>query len=199
MAYIHRIRQGLPLVHPKPDENIATNFLYMMFGKDPAEPYRRAMNIALILHADHEQNCSAAAMRGIGSSHVDPFSAMAGAAGGPYGPPPGGVRTAWGWYAPPPRCRGTPPRPHPNPPHHPPPPTGRPPPAPPHTPAGTRVVSGGAGRPQCVLGEHITPLRIFSIPEPAVRLTPLTAADPGELARWVAPVVQYHLTGRPIC
>ena len=51
----------------------------------------RHMNQLLILHADHEQNCSAAAMRGIGSSHVDPFSAMAGAAAALYGPLHGGA------------------------------------------------------------------------------------------------------------
>ncbi|MDE3077916.1 MAG: citrate synthase, partial [Chloroflexota bacterium] len=49
VAYIHRMREGLPLVHPKPQANIAANFLYMLFGQDPDEVNARAMNIALIL------------------------------------------------------------------------------------------------------------------------------------------------------
>jgi citrate synthase len=54
----------------------------------------RALDILFILHADHEQNCSTSAMRGIGSSHVDPYSAMAGAAAALYGPLHGGANEA---------------------------------------------------------------------------------------------------------
>ena len=54
----------------------------------------RALDVLFILHADHEQNCSTSAMRGIGSSHVDPYSAMAGAAAALYGPLHGGANEA---------------------------------------------------------------------------------------------------------
>jgi citrate synthase len=53
-----------------------------------------ALDVLFILHADHEQNCSTSAMRGIGSSHVDPYSAMAGAAAALYGPLHGGANEA---------------------------------------------------------------------------------------------------------
>src|SRR4029077_825200 len=75
------------------------NFLNMLF-KMPAEKYQpnpvlsRALDVLFILHADHEQNCSTSAMRGIGSSHVDPYSAMAGAAAALYGPLHGGANEA---------------------------------------------------------------------------------------------------------
>jgi citrate synthase len=54
----------------------------------------RALEVLFILHADHEQNCSTSAMRGIGSSHVDPYSAMAGAAAALFGPLHGGANEA---------------------------------------------------------------------------------------------------------
>jgi citrate synthase len=54
----------------------------------------RALDILFILHADHEQNCSTSAMRTVGSSHVDPYSAMAGAAAALYGPLHGGANEA---------------------------------------------------------------------------------------------------------
>src|SRR6185369_7720231 len=54
----------------------------------------RALDILFILHADHEQNCSTSAMRGIGSSHVDPYSAIAGACAALYGPLHGGANEA---------------------------------------------------------------------------------------------------------
>ena len=54
----------------------------------------RALDVLFILHADHEQNCSTSAMRGIGSSHVDPYSALAGAAAALYGPLHGGANEA---------------------------------------------------------------------------------------------------------
>ena len=83
MAYKYSL--GQPFMYPRNDLSYAENFLYMCFGV-PAEPYEvnpvlaRAMDKILILHADHEQNCSTNAMRSIGSSHADPFSAVAGAA-----------------------------------------------------------------------------------------------------------------------
>ncbi len=93
-AYRHSI--GMPYVHPDNELNYAENFLSMMFKV--AEPkYKpnpilaKALDVLFILHADHEQNCSANAMRGVGSSHVDPYSATAGAAAALYGPLHGGA------------------------------------------------------------------------------------------------------------
>ena len=60
----------------------------------PNKKLERALDVLFILHADHEQNCSTSAMRGIGSSHVDPYSAMAGAAAALYGPLHGGANEA---------------------------------------------------------------------------------------------------------
>jgi citrate synthase len=64
----------------------------LKYKVDPA--LERALEVLFILHADHEQNCSTSAMRGIGSSHVDPYSAMAGAAAALYGPLHGGANEA---------------------------------------------------------------------------------------------------------
>jgi citrate synthase len=67
----------------------------LKYKVDPA--LERALDVLFILHADHEQNCSTSAMRGIGSSHVDPYSAMAGAAAALYGPLHGGANEAVLW------------------------------------------------------------------------------------------------------
>jgi citrate synthase len=98
-AYAYRHRMGLPYVMPDNDLSYTGNFLNMMFKM--AEPkyqvdpvLERALDILFILHADHEQNCSANAMRSIGSSHVDPYSALAGAAAALYGPLHGGANEA---------------------------------------------------------------------------------------------------------
>ena len=98
-AYAYRHSQGLPYVAPDNGLPYTANFLSMMFRM--AEPaYRphpdlvRALDVLFILHADHEQNCSTSAMRGIGSSHVDPYSALAGAASALYGPLHGGANEA---------------------------------------------------------------------------------------------------------
>jgi citrate synthase len=64
----------------------------LKYKVDPS--LERALDVLFILHADHEQNCSTSAMRGIGSSHVDPYSAMAGAAAALYGPLHGGANEA---------------------------------------------------------------------------------------------------------
>ena len=60
----------------------------------PNPVLERALDVLFILHADHEQNCSTSAMRSIGSSHVDPYSALAGAAAALYGPLHGGANEA---------------------------------------------------------------------------------------------------------
>ena len=98
-AWAYRHSRGLPYVYPDNDLGFTGNFLSMMFRMaeprytlDPA--LERALEVLFILHADHEQNCSANAMRSIGSSRVDPYSAMAGAAAALYGPLHGGANEA---------------------------------------------------------------------------------------------------------
>jgi citrate synthase len=95
-AFAHRHSKGMPYAYPDNDLNYTGNFLNMMFKttevKYSAHPVlERALDVLFILHADHEQNCSTSAMRGIGSSHPDPYSAMAGAAAALYGPLHGGA------------------------------------------------------------------------------------------------------------
>src|ERR671925_215672 len=98
-AYAYRHSIGRPYNHPDNDLSFAGNFLNMLFRmtelKYQVNPVlERALEVLFILHADHEQNCSTSAMRGIGSSHVDPYSAMAGAAAALYGPLHGGANEA---------------------------------------------------------------------------------------------------------
>jgi len=93
-AYRHSI--GMPYVHPDNELDYASNFLSMMFKiaepKYKPEPaLAKALDVLFILHADHEQNCSTSAMRGVGSSKVDPYSAAAAAAAALYGPLHGGA------------------------------------------------------------------------------------------------------------
>ena len=98
-AYAFRHSLGKPYNHPDPELSYAGNFLSMLF-KNGESQYRpdpvleRALDVLFILHADHEQNCSASAMRSIGSSHADPYSALAGAAGALSGPLHGGANEA---------------------------------------------------------------------------------------------------------
>jgi citrate synthase len=96
-AYRHSI--GMPYVYPDNDLSYTGNLLNMMFKMTevkykPNDVLERALSVLFILHADHEQNCSTNAMRSIGSSHVDPFSAVAGAAAALYGPLHGGANEA---------------------------------------------------------------------------------------------------------
>jgi len=98
-AWTYRHSRGLPYVYPDNDLGFAGNFLSMMFRmaepRYAADPVlERALEVLFILHADHEQNCSASAMRSIGSSKVDPYSALAGAAAALYGPLHGGANEA---------------------------------------------------------------------------------------------------------
>ncbi|MEX0691353.1 MAG: citrate synthase [Gemmatimonadales bacterium] len=95
-AFAYRHMVGLPYAYPDNDLSYAGNFLAMMFKTTearykPDPVLEKALDILFILHADHEQNCSTSAMRGIGSSLVDPYSAMAGAAAALYGPLHGGA------------------------------------------------------------------------------------------------------------
>jgi len=95
-AYAYRHHRGLPYVYPDNDLSYTGNFLNMLFKmtetKYKVNPVlERALDILFILHADHEQNCSANVMRSIGSSHADPYVATAGAAAALYGPLHGGA------------------------------------------------------------------------------------------------------------
>src|ERR1700752_5205138 len=98
-AYAYRHIVGRPYVYPDNDLSFTGNFLNMLF-KMPAEKYQpnpvlaRALDVLFILHADHEQNCSTSTMRNIGSSHVDPYSALTGASAALYGPLHGGANEA---------------------------------------------------------------------------------------------------------
>ncbi len=98
-AYAYRHRRGLPYVYPDNDLSYAGNFLNMLFKMTeqryaPNPIIERALDVLLILHADHEQNCSASAMRAVGSSHVDPYSALSAACAALYGPLHGGANEA---------------------------------------------------------------------------------------------------------
>src|SRR4051812_21938640 len=84
-AGAHRHSVGMPFVYPDNSLNFAENFLSMMWKvaepRYEADPIlARALDVLFILHADHEQNCSTTAMRTVGSSHADPYSATAAAA-----------------------------------------------------------------------------------------------------------------------
>jgi citrate synthase len=98
-AFTYRHHQGLPPANPENKLSFTANFLNMLFriGGGEYEPnpvVERALDILFILHADHEQNCSTTAMRVIGSSEADPYSALAGAMGGLFGPLHGGANEA---------------------------------------------------------------------------------------------------------
>ena len=98
-AYAYRHSMGLPYVYPDNDLSFTGNFLNMLFKMtelkyQPNPVLERALDILFILHADHEQNCSTSAMRGIGSSQADPYSALTGAAAALYGPLHGGANEA---------------------------------------------------------------------------------------------------------
>ena len=95
-AYTYRHNRGLRYIYPDNELSYTGNFLNMMFKITDAKctpnpTLERALDVLFILHADHEQNCSTNAMRAIGSSRVDPYSAMAGAAAALYGPLHGGA------------------------------------------------------------------------------------------------------------
>ena len=95
-AFAYRHSVGMPYAYPDNDLSYAGNFLNMMFKATevkytPNKTLEHALDVLFILHADHEQNCSASAMRGVGSSHADPYSAMAAAAAALYGPLHGGA------------------------------------------------------------------------------------------------------------
>ncbi|NQW02749.1 MAG: citrate synthase [Acidobacteria bacterium] len=98
-AYAFRHSIGRPYVYPDNELSFTGNFLNMLFKMTelkyrPHPVLERALDVLFILHADHEQNCSTSAMRGIGSSHADPYASLAGAAAALYGPLHGGANEA---------------------------------------------------------------------------------------------------------
>ena len=98
-AWAYRHSRGLPYVYPDNELSYAGNFLSMLFKMTelkykPNPVLERALDVLFILHADHEQNCSANAMRSVGSSQVDPYSAVAAATAALYGPLHGGANEA---------------------------------------------------------------------------------------------------------
>ena len=98
-AYAYRRAAGAPYVDPDESLGFTGRFLGMLRGQpgvrhSPDPVLERALDVLFILHADHEQNCSTSAMRGIGSSQADPFAALAGAAAALYGPLHGGANEA---------------------------------------------------------------------------------------------------------
>ncbi len=98
-AFAYRHSMGLPYAYPDNDLSYTGNFLNMLFKKtelkySPNPVLERALDVLFILHADHGQNCSTTAMRCVGSSHADPFSAVAAATAALYGPLHGGANEA---------------------------------------------------------------------------------------------------------
>ena len=98
-AYAYRHLVGRPYVYPDNDLSFTGNFLNMLFRMTESKyavnsVLARALDVLFILHADHEQNCSTTVMRSIGSSHVDPYSSLAGASAALYGPLHGGANEA---------------------------------------------------------------------------------------------------------
>ena len=98
-AFNYRNTIGMPYAYPDNDLSYTGNFLNMMYRMTetkykPNAVLERALDVLFILHADHEQNCSTNAMRAVGSSHVDPYSAAAAAAAALYGPLHGGANEA---------------------------------------------------------------------------------------------------------
>ena len=95
-AFVYRHAMGLPYAYPDNDLSYTGNFLNMLYKMtelkySPDPVLEKALDVLFILHADHEQNCSTNAMRSVGSSQTDPYSALAGAAAALYGPLHGGA------------------------------------------------------------------------------------------------------------
>ncbi|MDG6907865.1 MAG: citrate synthase [Nitrososphaerota archaeon] len=96
-AFAYRHSQGMAYIYPSNDLSYAENFLSMMYRPSwttqyqPNEVLAKALDTLFILHADHEQNCSSTAMRVVGSSHPDPYTAAAAATAALYGPLHGGA------------------------------------------------------------------------------------------------------------
>jgi citrate synthase len=95
-AFSYRHNRGMPYVYPDNDLSYAGNFLSMIYKMTelryvPDPRLEHALDVLFILHADHEQNCSTSAVRSVGSSQVDPYSAVAAGVAALYGPLHGGA------------------------------------------------------------------------------------------------------------
>ena len=98
-AFAYRHNRGMPYVYPDNDLSYSGNFLSMLYKiaelkYQPDPRLERALDVLFILHADHEQNCSTSAVRSVGSSQVDPYSATAAGIAALYGPLHGGANEA---------------------------------------------------------------------------------------------------------
>ncbi|MEI7889341.1 MAG: citrate synthase [Actinomycetes bacterium] len=98
-AFAYRHNRGMPYVYPDNDLSYPGNFLSMVYKiaelkYQPDPRLERALDVLFILHADHEQNCSTSAVRAVGSSQVDPYSAVAAGVAALYGPLHGGANEA---------------------------------------------------------------------------------------------------------
>ncbi len=98
-AFSFRHNRGMPYVYPDNDLSYAGNFLSMIYKiaelkYEPDPRLEHALDVLFILHADHEQNCSTSSVRSVGSSQVDPYSAMAAGVAALYGPLHGGANEA---------------------------------------------------------------------------------------------------------
>ncbi|MGB9186052.1 MAG: citrate synthase [Solirubrobacteraceae bacterium] len=98
-AFAYRHNRGMPYVYPDNDLSYSGNFLSMIYKiaelkYEPDPRLEHALDVLFILHADHEQNCSTSAVRSVGSSQVDPYSAMAAGVAALYGPLHGGANEA---------------------------------------------------------------------------------------------------------
>jgi len=99
IAWIYKLRTGQPFMYPRNDLEYISNFLYMMFGM-PTEKYNvepivaDALNKLLILHADHEQNCSTSTVRVVGSSHANLYASIGAGICALWGPLHGGANQA---------------------------------------------------------------------------------------------------------
>ena len=98
-AYSHRSSKGLPFMYPNPRLSYCANFLHMMFSM-PHDSYEvdpeveKALNLILILHADHEQNCSTSTVRMVGSSLANLFTSCSAGVAALWGPLHGGANVA---------------------------------------------------------------------------------------------------------
>jgi citrate synthase len=98
-AFAYRHSRGLPYAYPDNELSYTGNFLNMLWKTtelryEPDPVLQQALDVLFILHADHEQNCSTSAMRCVGSSNPDPYSAIAAATAALYGPRHGGANEA---------------------------------------------------------------------------------------------------------
>ncbi|MBP9673739.1 MAG: citrate synthase [Bacteriovoracaceae bacterium] len=93
-AAIYRMKSGLPFIKPLADLSYTENFLQMMYGKNPNPVIAKALDVLLILHADHEQNCSTSTVRLVGSSQANLFASLSAGVTALWGPLHGGANQA---------------------------------------------------------------------------------------------------------